>query len=125
MQLVHNMCLEEELKAKRVRSGSHAGSDFDAYVAEVEAGLGPGGKDVLNAFRAHYTMASQLMELRKSRKLSQETVAELAGVHQSDISRLEHGAGYASKEKLDRIGAVFGLAVGFVPPTRKKLRAAV
>ena len=119
------MCLEEVLMTKRVRSGSHAGSDFDAYVAEVELGLGPGGKDVLNAFRAHYTMASQLMELRKSRKFSQEKVAELAGVHQSDISRLEHGAGYASKEKLDRIGAVFGLAVGFIQPTRKKLRAAV
>ena len=112
------------MKTKRVRSGSHVGSDFDAYVAEVEAGLGPGGKGVLNAFRAHYTMASQLMELRKSRKLSQQEVAELAGVHQSDISRLEHGAGYASKEKLDRIGGVFGLAVGFVPPTRKRLRAA-
>lgn len=124
MQVVHNIAQGKEMKTTRVRSGSHVGSDFDAYVAEVESGLGPGGKDVLNAFRAHYTMASQLMELRKSRKLSQQKVAELAGVHQSDISRLEHGAGYASKEKLDRIGGVFGLAVGFVPPTRKRLRPA-
>ena len=97
------------MKTKGVRSGSHVGSDFDAYVAAVESDFGPGGKDVLNAFRAHYTMASQLMDLRKSRKLSQQKVAELAGVQQSDISRLEHGAGYASKEKLDRIWGSLGL----------------
>lgn len=110
----------------RARTVSHVGSDFDDYVADVEARLGVGGRDVLNAFRAHYTMASQLMELRKARKLSQDKVAKLAGVHQSDISRLEHGSGFASKDKLDRIGDVFGLAVGFVSrPKRKRLRQAV
>lgn len=97
------------------RRAGHAGSDFDEYVAGVEASLGPGARDVLNAFRGHYTLASQLIELRRANHLTQQQVARKAGVDQSEISRLERGMANATKATLDRIGRVFGVTVGFLP----------
>jgi len=128
MHGVHNYdCKELGMKAKGVemkaKSVDVGGSDFDVYLDEVEANLSPASREVLAAFRADYTLASQLIQLRKGRKLTQVKLAERAGVSQSDISRIESGVVNASYGSLQRIGRVFGVAVGFIPAPAGKTRA--
>lgn len=94
------------------------GSDFDDYVDEVEADLSPANRELLAAFRSDFTLASQLIQLRKGRKFTQVELAERAGVNQSDISRIERGVSNVSEATLKRIGLVFGAGIGFIPATR-------
>ncbi|TMD89301.1 MAG: helix-turn-helix transcriptional regulator [Chloroflexi bacterium] len=103
----------------KAKSKSVVGSNFDAYVDEVEAELTPANREVLAAFRTDFTLASQLIQLRKGRKLTQTELAKRAGVNQSDISRIERGSANASYRALRRIGRVFGLGVGFLPAAKE------
>ena len=94
------------------------GDDFGGYVAEVEAGLSPARREMLSAFRADYILASQLIQMRKDRKLTQVELADRAGVDQSARSRIERGAVNASYASLRRIGRVLGMRVAFIPVDR-------
>ena len=78
------------------------------------AGLDADSRQVLEAFRAHYSLASQLIGLRKQSKLTQIDLAQQAAVNQSDISRLERGSGNLSQAALERIARVFGARIGFI-----------
>jgi DNA-binding XRE family transcriptional regulator len=101
----------------RVRSTDVVGSDFGDYVAEAEARLSPASRAVLDAFRDDFTLASQLIQMRKGQKLTQVELAERAGVDQSAISRIERGSVNASYASLQRIGRVFGARIAFIPST--------
>lgn len=97
------------------------GEDFDAYVAEVEAGLDLAGRQTLDLYRSQFALANQLVELRKSKKWSQDEVARRAHIEQSDVSRAERAIGNLSQAKLTRLGLAFGKVLGFVDPPRPQI----
>jgi DNA-binding XRE family transcriptional regulator len=99
------------------------GESFDDYLATVEAGLDENGRRLLAAFRGRYSLASQLLSLRKEAGLSQTQVAERAGVHQSTITRVERGYSNFSQGTLEKIGAVFNARLAFVPMTASMARS--
>ena len=107
----------------KLASTDVVGSSFDDYVAGVEVDLDKTGREMLHAFRSHYTLANQLIELRKHQKMTQQQLARLACVHQSEISRIERGAANASQSALERIASVFGTSLAFVPSAVKRPRA--
>ncbi|MDQ6879705.1 MAG: helix-turn-helix transcriptional regulator [Candidatus Dormibacteraeota bacterium] len=92
------------------------GSRFEDYVRELEKKLEPKDREALERLRAHYTVASQLIELRKEKGISQQQLAELSGVYQSEISRIERGSANPSQATLEAIARVFGRTVGFMTP---------
>lgn len=48
-------------------------------------------------------LGARIKELRKSRKLSQEELAELIGVEPQHMSRIESGRSYPSLDRLEKI----------------------
>ncbi|MGN0014220.1 MAG: helix-turn-helix domain-containing protein [Candidatus Gastranaerophilaceae bacterium] len=47
-------------------------------------------------------LGKRLQEIRKSRKLTQEQVAEFAGLETSSISNIENGKYYPSAENIEK-----------------------
>jgi transcriptional regulator with XRE-family HTH domain len=71
-------------------------TDFSQLIAEIEQEAkaeGPRAVRELEQFREEFSLASQLIEIRRQGKLSQRDLAKLSGVPQSEISRIETGAG--------------------------------
>lgn len=48
-------------------------------------------------------LGKRLQEIRKSKKLTQEQIAELVGLETSSISNIENGKYYPSAENLEKI----------------------
>lgn len=70
------------------------GTTFEEFLEEIEAEAaaeGPAAVAELEGYRVHYQLARELLALRRSRDLTQERLAELSGVGQSEISRIESG----------------------------------
>jgi len=69
--------------------------DFTQLITEIEEEAqaeGPHAVRQLEQFREEFSLASQLIQSRRAGKLSQRRLAELSGVPQSEISRIETGA---------------------------------
>ena len=67
-------------------------TSFNEFMAEVEAEAraeGPQAVAELEALRLHYSIARQLAERRRERHLTQKQLAELSGIDQAEISRIE------------------------------------
>ncbi len=70
--------------------------DFTQLIAHIEQEArdeGPAAQRELDQFREEFSLASQLIASRREGKLSQRDLAKLSGVPQSEISRIETGAG--------------------------------
>ena len=59
------------------------------------------------AARAH--IAENIRRLRKSKKLSQEKLGELAECHRTYVSQLERGETNISVDRLERLAQVLGV----------------
>lgn len=112
--MVHNEPMKT--RVRDIAKATPVGGSFDDYVAEFEAGLDAEGQAMVQAYDVYYTLASQAIALRLERHWSQQAAAKAAGVQQSDISRLERGAGKLSVPKLFKIGHAYGKALAFVDP---------
>lgn len=69
--------------------------DFAQLITDIETEAkaeGPEAVRELERFRQEFSLAGQLIESRRARKLSQRDLAKLSGVPQSEISRIETGA---------------------------------
>jgi DNA-binding XRE family transcriptional regulator len=67
---------------------------FDDFIKELEAEAEAEGPDAvaeLEAFRLHFSLARQLAERRRERHLTQKQLADLSGIDQAEISRIERG----------------------------------
>ncbi len=64
---------------------------FDEYMRERRATMGPEGREAERIFRAAYAFGQLIYSARKARNLRQSDLAELSGVAQADISRIERG----------------------------------
>lgn len=58
-----------------------------------------------------------IIEGRERRGLTQQQLAEITGIQQADISRLENGTGNPSLRTLKRLAAGMQLKLEFVPKT--------
>ena len=75
-------------------------------------------KDVRAGYAAawsNYQLAERVRNLRESRGISQQDLAERMGTTQSVISRIEAGSGKPSLTTLERVGVALGadLVIGF------------
>ena len=112
MAVMHNMGMAHiEKQEPQVR----VGSSFSDYARQVEADLEPEARQVLERLSRNYSIAAELLELRKQHGMTQIELANASGVNQSEISRIENGTANPSQETLDAIGKVWGLRLGFVP----------
>jgi DNA-binding XRE family transcriptional regulator len=69
-------------------------SDFDQLMDDIEAAAvaeSPAAVAELKAFDTRFTLASELMMLRKQAKMTQTALAAATGVDQAEISRIERG----------------------------------
>lgn len=69
-------------------------TDFGRLIADIEQEAKDEGSQAvreLEQFREEFSLASQLIESRREGKLSQRDLAQLSGVPQSEISRIETG----------------------------------
>lgn len=56
-------------------------------------------------------LGSKIQKLRKSRKLTQEQLAELVGIDPKNISRIENGNNYPASETLTSIASALGVEI--------------
>jgi DNA-binding XRE family transcriptional regulator len=87
------------------------GTKFTDLMREIEeeaVAEGPEAVAELEAFRAHYQLARELLALRKTRNLTQDRLAELSGVGQSEISRIEAGGANPTVSTLAALAGPLG-----------------
>ena len=85
-------------------------NDFKDLVARVEAEAGAEGPEAvleLEAMRDRFALGRQVIQLRRRHDLTQKKLAELTGIGQSEISKIERGESNATTETLARLGAPF------------------
>jgi ribosome-binding protein aMBF1 (putative translation factor) len=87
---------------------------FDELVAEAEA-EGPSAVAELEALRLHYSLARQLIGRRHARGLTQKQLAELSGIDQAEISRIERGQANPTTATLGALTRALGVDVQLIP----------
>lgn len=96
--------------------------DFAALIREIEEEAreeGPEAEAELEAFRAHYRLARKVLELRKARNLTQTELAELSGIGQSEISRIEGGRANPTLSTLTALARSLGVEVDLIVPEKQ------
>lgn len=90
-------------------------SDFQEYLNEQLKN--PAFRAEWEALEPEYQIKRMLIEERTRKQLTQKQLAELTGVTQADISRLENGTANPSIRTLQRLAAGLGMMVKveFVP----------
>jgi XRE family transcriptional regulator, regulator of sulfur utilization len=91
------------------------GTKFSEYVRDVEQRSTPEELAELETFRERYRVANQLLGLRHARGLTQVALAEASGVPQSEVSRLERGAGNPTEHTMTRLAHALGAHWELVP----------
>lgn len=87
------------------------GSKFSDYESTVEETADTDQRALLDAFgshfeverRLHFDIPKMLIAARKRAGLNQQQLADLSGVGQSEISRIENGQGNPTLDTLARI----------------------
>lgn len=87
---------------------------FSELVAEAEA-EGPTAVAELEALRLHYALARQLIERRHEMHLTQKQLAELSGIDQAEISRIERGQANPTTATLSALTRALAVDVQLVP----------
>lgn len=93
-------------------------TSFDAFMKEVEAetrAAGPLAQAEAEAIRDHFRLAAQVLRRRRELGLTQKQLAELVGIHQSEISDIERGASAPGYRTLARLAVGLQAEVAFVP----------
>ena len=88
---------------------------YAQVVAEAEA-EGPEAVAHLRTLEDRYRLASDLIGLRRERRMTQEQLASASGIRQSEISRIEGGNGNPTLKTIGALahalGAELRLTVG-------------
>ena len=91
--------------------------DLDEYIADIEGGSSDIQRETLDAARARFRLASELLDCRASRGLSQRDLERLSGVQQGEISRIEAGLANPTVRTLQSLGTALGLELSFATVT--------
>lgn len=89
---------------------------FDEYMRERRAAMGPEGREAERIFRAAYAFGQVIYSARKARNLRQSDLAELSGIAQADISRIERGMIAPTVPTLIKLADALGAQIQFVLP---------
>lgn len=89
---------------------------YAEYARERRARLSPEGREVARVFDAAYAFGRVLSEARKTRHLRQSDLAELTGIAQADISRIERGQIAPTTPTLLKFAEALGAQIQFVMP---------
>jgi DNA-binding XRE family transcriptional regulator len=90
------------------------GRSYDEVMAPRRARLSPEDEARRVVFEQAYDIAMQIVELRERHGLTQAELAELCGVNQGDISRIERGSTSPTTRTLQRIAAALDADVRLV-----------
>lgn len=85
-----------------------------AWLVEREAAETPGEAEQRRRFEAAIALGLQYRDARVARGLTQRQLAELTGVRQADISRIERGAGNPTEATLQRLAAALDCQLALV-----------
>ncbi len=74
-------------------------------------------KKKYDAMEPEFTVMQAMIDARKERGMTQKELAEITGISQADISRLERGTGNPSLKTLQRVAQALkmSLKIEFVP----------
>ena len=89
---------------------------FAEYAHERRASMDPEGREAERTFRAAYAA-------RKARDLRQADLAELSGIAQADISRIERGQIAPTTPTLLKLADALGAQIQLVLPTAQSATA--
>ena len=93
-------------------------TSFNDFFSKLEAEAQAEGPDAvaeLEALRLHYSLARQLIERRHKRHLTQKQLADLSGIDQAEISRIERGQANPTTATLSALMRALELDVRLVP----------
>ncbi|MGH2950790.1 MAG: helix-turn-helix domain-containing protein [Solirubrobacterales bacterium] len=91
--------------------------DFEKLIEGIEEEArdeGPGAVREWEGLRSEFRIANQLIALRRARNLTQQRLAELSGIAQSEISRIETGAANPTYATLSALAGPLGAEVGLI-----------
>lgn len=91
---------------------------FDEFIADLakEArAQGPVAVAELNAFDLRFSLARQLAARRRELHLTQKQLAEMTGINQAEISRIERGQTYPTTATLPALTGALGADLRLVP----------
>lgn len=89
---------------------------FADYARERRAQMGPEGREAERIFRAAYEFGQVIYGARKARGLRQADLADLSGIAQADISRIERGQIAPTTPTLLKLAEALGAQIQFVLP---------
>lgn len=89
---------------------------FSEYARERRADQSAEGREAERVFRAAYAFGHAIHSARKARSLRQSDLAELSGIAQADISRIERGQIAPTVPTLLRLADALGAQIQFVLP---------
>jgi XRE family transcriptional regulator, regulator of sulfur utilization len=81
------------------------GTRFSDYLAKSRAADSPDDAALRKVFEEDIALGLQYHDARVALGLTQRQLAELTGVPQADISRIEHGAGNPTEATLQRLAS--------------------
>ncbi len=96
---------------------------FDAFMQELEEETrraGPAAVARAEALKARYSLASDLILLRKRRGLTQRQLSARTGMQQSEISRIEGGRANPTAATLAALARTLGGELRIVPSAVRK-----
>jgi len=100
-------------------------SDFMKEVEEETRLEGPEAVAEAELLQAHFRLATELILLRRRRKLTQRQVSVLSGIQQSEISRIEAGGGNPTLATMNVLVRALGAELRLAPNASVRRAAAV
>ena len=94
-----------------------AKTTFQDFWRELEAEAqtdGPEAVAELEQMAHRFRIGAQLSVLRHRRGLTQTQLAELTGIDQAEVSRVERGVANSTEDTLARLGSALGAKLVFV-----------
>jgi ribosome-binding protein aMBF1 (putative translation factor) len=89
---------------------------FAEYARERRAQMSPEGLEAERVFQTAYAFGRVISEARKARHLRQTDLAELSGIAQADISRIERGQVAPTTPTLLKLAEALGAQIQLVLP---------
>jgi len=89
---------------------------FAEYARERRAQMSPEGLEAERVFQTAYAFGRVISEARKARHLRQTDLAELSGIAQADISRIERGQIAPTTPTLLKLAEALGAQIQLVLP---------
>ena len=103
---------------------SHKFSDFMKDLEAEARREGPKAVAELRAFEAHFKLATELILLRRRRKLTQRQLSTKSGVQQAEISRIEGGRANPTVSTLSALASALGGELGIrIQPSGRASRS--